>query len=186
MEQTEKRLFIAIDLTDDLLRDLSESKAKLEVYVKGRWVNRDNLHLTLKFLGKCGPEKTAEVISGLDTIAMENGTFTLETEAFGSFPSPKRARILWYGLSSNESLTLLWKSIDESMAKLGFPADSRSFQPHITLARYKTPGKPDIDRINREVVIEREILVNYFSLYESRLSSRGALYYCIKKFKLLA
>lgn len=181
-----KRLFIGIELPNSLKSELSKAKARVEVDINGRWINPMNLHLTLKFLGDCDLSLVEHIDEILAKVAGSKAPFYLRTTEFGCFPSSNKARILWLGLAGDQRIERLQNEIEEATADLGFRAEKKKFHPHITLARFKHPGKIDLDKLNNLVKIDREFMVSFLNLYESILSPKGANYTVLRKFKLLA
>lgn len=180
-----KRLFIGLDLPDELRNDLRIAKDKVEPETGGRWIDPGNLHVTLKFLGNCAPEIINDLHNLIDGVTVKYTLFNLNTTEFGCFPSSKRVRILWLGMDGNEQIIKLQNEIEEAIAVLGFEIEKKKFHPHITVARFRNPGKVKLAEVNKMVKIDREVKVDYVILYESKLSSKGANYSIMKKFKLL-
>lgn len=137
-----------------------------------RWVNKENLHITMKFLGET--EKKAAIEEKMKEIRKEFSPFKVSLKGVGAFPSPKRARILWVGIEEGlKNLTELFTAIDEKMHVLGFEKEKRNFTPHITFARVKK-GKYRLPE-NVEFYFE-SFPVNEVTLFKSTLTSKGAIY----------
>lgn len=166
------RLFIALDLPTDLREALSPL---LQEKIPGaKWVSSETLHLTLRFLGECPEETLAELRTGLKGISCP--PFSLALKGVGTFPNPQRARVLWAGLETGPELYALQNQVESLAQALGFQAETKTFSPHLTLARLKYPAPREIGRFLEKF---RELNsppfpVEEFHLYSSHLSPRGA------------
>ena len=134
------RTFIAIDLTDEIKDELAQLQARLKYSgADVKWVAKDNIHLTLKFLGEVPDEKIEKVSSELDMAAKETKQFEMTINDIGAFPKLDFPRVVWVGLDKGaaESKELAQK-IDERLERLGIQRESRAFSPHITIGRVKS------------------------------------------------
>ena len=146
----------------------------LESGVAGaRWVPKENLHLTLAFLGRVEDDRVADV-SGAAAAAVEGHVdFTVRVGSLGAFPSAKRARVVWAGLDDpTRGLAGVADSVGEALERLGFPREERAFAPHVTLARVKTPAPVSLDLTLQPIAFP----VERISLFESRLGRPHAVY----------
>jgi 2'-5' RNA ligase len=145
------------------------------------WVKRDNLHFTLRFLGELGADGLRRVSEAAREAAAERSAFGVKLGPPGAFPSAKRARVLWLGLSEGaEPFAQLAAALERSLARRGFAPEGRGFEPHLTLGRVRTPGRdwtseliaapsPDSDPAAR-FAVER------LSVVRSTLSPGGSRY----------
>lgn len=133
------RTFIAIDLDENIKNIISELLLKLDKGNKNiRWVKRQSMHLTLKFLGEIPDGKISNIESVLKNISEKYGAFPLCLIGTGSFPpARKNPRVLWMGIEKNEILKKLQPHLETELEKIGFPRDSRKFHPHLTLGRVR-------------------------------------------------
>jgi 2'-5' RNA ligase len=98
------------------------------------WVERKNLHLTLKFLGDVPTLEMAAVCRTLVKVAASIAPFEIAIEGAGAFPQVRRPRVVWLGVADgSEPLLALHQAIDEALRPLGHRGDSRPFKPHLTL-----------------------------------------------------
>jgi RNA 2',3'-cyclic 3'-phosphodiesterase len=105
-------------------------------------VERDNIHLTLKFLGNVSPAKLAEVKSALGKVKFE--PFSLEIKGAGAFPNMKRMNIIWIGVGEGWSKAqLIFEQTERVLHDVGFSRETRPFSPHITIARVRSGRKRD-------------------------------------------
>ncbi|MGA2285069.1 MAG: RNA 2',3'-cyclic phosphodiesterase [Dehalococcoidia bacterium] len=132
------RLFVACELPPDALEALTRVQSDLRERGAGRlrWVRPEGIHLTLKFLGGVSPENAQRVIDALAAAIVEPFTLNLRFDRLGSFGGRMRLRVLWIGLAGDvEELASLAETVETALAPLRFPRESRSFAPHLTLAR---------------------------------------------------
>ena len=108
---------------------------------KVKWVERENLHLTLAFLGETNRELVVDIKQVLSRTAEMSAGLSLSFEGLGAFPSLKSPRVIWAGLGGQVSqLNLLHRSIKEGLQGVGFKPDDKPFRPHLTLGRVKGPA----------------------------------------------
>jgi len=190
-----KRLFLAIKLPQELLAQLQNYQEQLNPQAF-RIVEEDKLHLTLIFLGYIEEEK----IKTIQDIALEiTKNFQpqpiqfLETaygptsaKATAGRPNPKFPRLIWLEGSSNQSLEQLKMVLEKDLrakAKISLEEEHRSFLPHITLARVKTPPP---NNLPPETKIKTKINFSFSPsslwLMESQLHKEGAQYIDLEEF----
>lgn len=101
---------------------------------RGSFTDRDNLHLTLNFIGET--DRREQVEQAMRKAVANTGTneFTLTVSGFGRFKR-REGDILWVGVEECESLWNLQKELVTRLKEEGFPVDDLSFTPHLTLAR---------------------------------------------------
>ena len=173
------RLFVALDLPDQVRHAITELIAKLQPKSRtARWIKPENLHITLKFIGHVEDEKLSPIQTALSTIHTSQ-PIELHFRGMGFFPNEHRPRAFWCGIAASPNLAELAADIDRALAPLGIEAETRPFTPHLTLARFKS------DEGIREVVHAATDMkstdfgaatMTNFHLYESLLKSTGAQY----------
>ena len=121
------RLFIAIELSDSIKDALEQIQNDMRRRgVRGNYTPRENLHLTLAFLGEY-PDPDA-VLDAMETVPFS--AFPLRLEGFGHFGD-----LWWAGLSDSETLAALVRRLRRALAEADIPFDRKRFTPHITLVR---------------------------------------------------
>lgn len=179
------RTFIGVEIPDDqkkiVVNSIQEFK-RLNLPVK--WVEYENLHITLKFLGEIDENKLIQILPVLSSISNRTRSFTMQLENFGCFPAIRNPRVLWIGISqgSDESISLA-SDLENSLVKYGFKKENKKFHPHLTIGRIRTFCKVD-DIINRTIKTE-SFNINELILFKSTLLSAGPIYEKIKTFPLL-
>lgn len=125
------RLFIAINFSPNILDDVESVIQKLKKQaLQGNFTRRENLHLTLAFLGETS--KLAEVKKAMDSFAANS--FKLSIEGFGKFPR-SGGDIYWLGVEKNKELEAVHDQLTTLLLEAGFNLEKRPFKPHITLGR---------------------------------------------------
>jgi RNA 2',3'-cyclic 3'-phosphodiesterase len=183
-----QRLFVGIELPEKVRAVVDKAKAQLEPKLKSaKWVRRENLHLTVKFLGYRPEETVPETKAALTEAVAACRTFSVEITDFGAFPSLKRARILWLGVRPDPRLQRLYEGIDKALEGLGLEPEKRAFKPHITVARIKRPELIDLQGVEGPVGAAPLLLeIKEVTLFLSRLSPKGAEYERLARIELPA
>lgn len=123
------RLFIALSLPLHIREQLSFAQAGLEA---ARWIEPDDLHLTLRFFGDMDHDRADELHDALSRVRYK--PFQLQLGAPGVFGG-QSPRSIWVGIAPNESLNDLQRRLERLAERIGFTAERRKFTPHITIAR---------------------------------------------------
>src|SRR5205807_2390184 len=101
------------------------------------WVEPENMHITLRFIGEVDDSTAEEIDHALQRIAAEG--FSLELAGLGTFGQGFKARSLWTGVNPSAELSRLQGKIESALVRSGLPPETRKFTPHVTLARLKNP-----------------------------------------------
>ncbi|MEM2175107.1 MAG: RNA 2',3'-cyclic phosphodiesterase [Candidatus Micrarchaeia archaeon] len=166
------RCFIAIDIPEDLKEKINEFQSDLEKMFKNKikFVEKENLHITLKFLGEINEKELEKLKRILESIKFS--PFKVRLKEIGFFPDEKFIRVIWIGGFSDGKLEEISKIINEKLKKENFYFDER-FSPHLTIGRVKE--KIDITKINREIDFG-EFTVKEIKLKKSTLTQEGPIY----------
>lgn len=175
------RLFIAINFTaKDRQRMFSAGRKMREAELPVNWVDVDQMHLTMKFLGEVRPERVQAVQSAIALVAAKTQPFSLRAAGAGAFPTMRRPKVIWLGAEASAELRCLKHDLEWELSPLGFDREVRAFHPHVTLGRATPTARAGDFRNFEELVnamtFEREIAVRSVDLMESHLSSRGPRY----------
>jgi 2'-5' RNA ligase len=166
------RLFVALPIPDAVARPM----LLLQGGVPGaRWQTREQLHLTLRFIGEVdGSDARAldDALAGIDVPAFE-----LQLHGVGQFGN-KQPHALWAAARRNDLLEHLQRKVDNAIRKVGQPQDAHKFLPHVTLARLR---HPDLDKVREwltthALFTSATFTVDAFCLYSSKLTSDGSVY----------
>ena len=177
------RCFISIEIPEHAKSRVFHEFENLKTknLFKGKFVEKENLHLTLKFLGKITNEELEEIKKRLKEIKFEK--FDCHVGKTGFFKNKSHIKVIWVELIS-KNLKELQKKINKTT--LDFLTDNKKFNSHLTIARVKSI--PDKSRLINEVKkIHFKKLgfeINEFVLMKSELFPEGPKYKIIEKFKL--
>lgn len=184
------RTFIAIPCPEELKDKIVEIQKRIKNLGKIKLVERENIHMTLKFLGDTDENKINEIIEILNSVSKNQKIkkFKIHLWGIGVFPNENYIKILWVGISEgSEEILDLHQKIDEQLKSSGFKKDKK-FHPHFTIARVKFL-KPRDKREVQQVLSENSntdfgsFEVSGFELMKSELTSEGPVYSVIKKFE---
>lgn len=181
------RAFVAVELPIDIRRELDRAQRVLQATAAGaarsvRWVDCDGIHLTLKFLGDTPLSGIDAIRSALQQASTASRPFTLQLGEAGCFPNPRQPRVLWIGVSGEvDAARTLQGAVERTVSPLGFPSESRSFSPHLTLGRVRDEAAPDARQKLGAAVLSLHpaplsFAVSSVSLMRSDLRREGAVY----------
>lgn len=175
------RLFIGLKLTKKQKARIHRAARPLrEEELPVRWVEPDDFHVTLKFLGPVRKERVPGIEDALSRVASQTGAFSTRIGGFGAFPTVRRPRVIWVGIDATPELRCLKQDLEWALGELGFEVETRAFRPHVTLGRAKEGCGAGVfrglDERFSEVVLDDVLRVHTLDLMESRLSSSGARY----------
>jgi len=174
------RGFIAVDVGEPALLGALEGvqRGLMATGADIKCVERENIHITLRFLGDVGEGR----LDGLKSLVegLELRPFPVEFRGVGVFPSLRRPRVVWAGLAAGAvGLAEVFRRLEDGVVGLGFRREGRGFSPHVTLGRVRS-GR------NREALIEEilgrseeplgEMAVERVRLKKSVLTPRGPIY----------
>jgi RNA 2',3'-cyclic 3'-phosphodiesterase len=177
------RLFVAIEIPETAKDAVEEVFAPWrEAFPKARWVPRENMHVTLKFLGRTWPRLTDWVPEQVEAAVADVSRFTARLRGVGSFPSAKRGRALWAGFDDTDGIAALAAEIETALAD-EFPTEKRPFHPHLTVARSEPPLKLPAGYSGTELE-SHEWEVDHVVLFRSHLRRPAPLYEPLARFRL--
>ncbi|MGI5817695.1 MAG: RNA 2',3'-cyclic phosphodiesterase [Armatimonadota bacterium] len=187
------RLFLAIPL-DEALRDVAcELQETLAAACRRgprvKWVERPNLHLTLKFIGDTPVEDLDRIMQIAGEAAAECSPCRLELCGTGCFPPRGAPRVIWLGLREQcPELTVLAHALGRRLVEAGLAeAEGKPFTGHFTLGRVRDRGGGRELREAVERLADRsvgEMHVDRFVLLSSDLTPRGPVYTELGEFEL--
>lgn len=182
------RLFIGVELDPrvkaaaaDVAERLRQRLTRAAPDVRARWVETENLHITLWFIGEAQPPRDAEIRAALESAPFSEPAFDLLIAGCGAFPPSGPPRVFWIGVQGGAAgMSALYGDVGRRMASLGYRAETRGYTPHLTIARVKEAGRGS-SRIARETAAALPAdcgasRVAAVTLFQSRLSPRGATY----------
>jgi 2'-5' RNA ligase len=176
------RTFIAVDLGPEVRRAVRPMLERLERATgEVKWLDADNLHLTLKFLGDVEDAEIYRVCRQVQEAAADVAPFRVTCRGTGAFPNLQRPRTIWLGIDDAAGqLTNLQARVEERMRALQFPREERPFRPHVTIGRVGLVRRrlDDLAQLIAELAeVELGILdVDECVIYASELTPRGPIY----------
>lgn len=185
------RLFVAIDIPKTLREQIEEFIFKNYILLgnnKLSWVKKDNLHITLKFLGETKEELVPKINERLSLSTKNCKKFSIGIKGIGVFPKLSLPKILWLGIQNgSDEIVSLVKNIEEKILELGFEKENRGFVSHLTIARVRMIK--NLDKIKFFVEKFKDIDFGFCEikevvLYQSILKPDGPEYKVIEKHSL--
>lgn len=175
------RLFIAVEVEKELkdkILDIQGRFRKIDADIK--YVEPENLHYNIKFLGEITENKVEMIKKTLENAVKPFEKFKIHIFGLGAFPSKNYAKVLWIGIKEGkQELIGLAKEVDRQLGSIGIKQESREFQPHLTLGRVKSGrNKENLLKIMNELenidigIIKAEKII----LFKSELTQKGPIY----------
>jgi 2'-5' RNA ligase len=171
------RCFIAIDIPEEIKEKIMAIEKELEEKIKesAKFVERENLHITLKFLGEIEENKIPEIKEIINSISFT--PFKIKLKGIGVFPNEKFIRVIWIGGESKE-LEGIASYLDEKLKSIG-KFESEEFTIHLTIARVKSKINISnfLNKYQNYEFGEFEVAnINQIKLKKSTLTPKGPIY----------
>lgn len=166
------RLFSGLELPPDLRQQL----AGLAVAMPGaKWVEPENLHMTLRFCGDIDKRKAEDFAGELSQIRVP--VFSLRISGLGAFGG-NDPHTIWAAVEAGPQLDQLAKANERAARAVGLPPEARKFKAHVTLARMRGARADQVARILERHAAFRsnDITIEHFVLFSSRPSIGGGPY----------
>ena len=185
------RAFLAIEPSEEILQNVFRLQEKLKREINGRmsWTRPGGQHLTLKFFGDISTDDVEQIGRAVQNLLAAGWSLNLKIEKLGVFPDARKPRVLWCSTSGDvEKLAALQKQLEADFALIGFPQEDRPFRAHLTLARIKEPlSLSGLGEALAEygAFTAGEFDVGELILFQSRLTSQGAVYTKLAEFPLV-
>jgi RNA 2',3'-cyclic 3'-phosphodiesterase len=183
------RVFIAIDIDEQTRKALgklqNEMRNKADIK-KGdvKWVNPDIMHLTLKFLGEIKDVQSVDVCNITKEVAGRHKNFDLEVGKVGYFGG----RVLWVGTGqNNENLLQLQGDLEQELASVGWPKETRKFAGHLTLCRIRnSKAGVKLAQMTEEYKDLKlgTVPADTVCVYQSQLMPKGPVYTVLGNYRL--
>jgi 2'-5' RNA ligase len=166
------RLFVALGVPERV----AQSLMLIQGGVPGaRWLAREQMHMTLRFIGEVDGRDAAMLDDALAGILAP--AFSLQLHGVGQFGN-KQPHTLWAASRKNEALEHLQKKVDSAIRRVGQPQDAHKFTPHVTMGRLRHPEPAKVMEwlTYHALYTSAEFEVGAFHLYSSKLTSDGSIY----------
>lgn len=183
-----KRIFAAVKIhANQTLVTVIENSRRQLANEKIRWVNTENIHITLKFFGETEIAHIPAINDALAQAATRQQPFDLELSEAGTFGGFRNPKVIWLGIRPLQPLATFYHHINKELQPLGFEPEKRAFRPHLTIGRIKHLHDKRRLRTAVEAVGTQSLLsetITAFHLFESRLQPQGAVYSILQSFDL--
>lgn len=181
------RCFVAIDIEAEILGGIGRLQKGLMRRCnlsRGdvKWVDVENIHLTLKFLGEVRDNRIHSVCEQVEKAAINHEPFTINIGGLGTFG--RDARVLWVGVQDCPELVRLQEDIDMRLAELEFNPENRRFSGHLTLCRIKSRKGARVITQELKDYPEGDVwseVVESVCVYKSDLTNAGPVYTLLSK-----
>jgi len=181
------RTFLALELPGEFKEELAKAIRELQVLVPHgvKWVMKDNLHITMLFIGDVGPGKISELKSEFQAILKDLKSFAIDQPQIEVI-SIRNPRLVWVKCNFiSPELPIVVDRIRQYLEKEGFEIDKKPFRLHITLGRIKkTIENRVVENLFRVDLRDKRWTVSEATFYESRLLPEGPEYSKIATFNL--
>ncbi|MCD6496633.1 MAG: RNA 2',3'-cyclic phosphodiesterase [Candidatus Aenigmarchaeota archaeon] len=171
------RLFLAVEIPLELRNEIYNLKSRIDDgFSDIKWVEKQNLHITLRFLGEVPERRLEEIEVALNNVEVE--PFRCAVKSLGVFPNEKRPRVIWAGVEPQLPLKKMHVQLDRALFTLGFRKEL-GYRPHITLGRIKMLGNADelVQSLGKlKDFSTGEFMVDRFVLKRSTLTKDGPVY----------
>jgi len=184
------RTFIAINIDNNTRNNISKIQNRFKAsQVDIKFVNPNNIHITLLFIGNVRLNQTAEILKLLKISILKIKPFKILPSNLGCFPNNKIPRILWVGIDNGKEHLIELNRQLSSQLKYFYIKEKKDYQPHITIGRIKTnKNAGEIKKIllNPIEQLFQPIEVRSISFMKSTLTQYGPKYGTIAKLDLLS
>lgn len=153
-----------------------------------KWVEPQNLHLTLHFLGAVGADVGEKLVRAFEPV-LHRPAFSLSLGAVGIFPPRGRPRAVWIGVGTGAAeMAALRRGLQARLTPLGFVPDDHPYHPHVTIGRMRrgrSVSRPAlVDALAAVMVPPLGMIVDRVLLIESRLKTAGPSYHVLAEMSL--
>ncbi|MEK4386283.1 RNA 2',3'-cyclic phosphodiesterase [Solibacillus sp. FSL W7-1464] len=168
--------FWAVRIPDGVKQTIYEELTRIKpIFQFKRWVDLNDYHITLAFLGAVNPKQLSSVIEAVGEAIKNQKACMLDIEGLGVFGAQKSPRIFWGAVSETDALNEIQEIVHQTCLAEGFKLETRPYHPHITLAR-KWGANEDFKAENlvRQNPFKEKVLsfeVNEIVLYKSNVEN---------------
>jgi 2'-5' RNA ligase len=174
------RLFTGLEIPNDIAFELN----LLQGGVWGaRWVEPQDYHITLRFIGDIDEGLAREIRMTLENIEAQG--FVIKLKGVGAFGGSD-PHTIYAGVAESGEIRRLQAQIERHLQMLGLPADGRKFTPHVTLARLRAPNLANVQEFlaRQSLFSSRPFQIGRFVLYSARPSRGGGPYGVVEAYEL--
>ncbi len=176
-----KRIFIAINLPDEIKRELLAHEKRWK-NLRIRWTNFYKLHITISFLGEADRKELESILLATEKTASEINSFDIRLEKIVLGPDPIQARMFWVTVCVDTNIMKLNRALNENLKLYGFETKDQEFKPHITLARAR--GNQLKGKQTNIALKNMRFKAKSIEVMESQLQPSSEKYRLIESFEL--
>jgi 2'-5' RNA ligase len=173
------RTFVAVFPPPEIVESLTAFIPRLrDAIPEGvKWVERENLHMTLRFFGDLTDKKVRQAIETTEAFAAARAPIEGVLAGLGAFPSLHRPRVFWIGMrQGGEALETLAQDLDMAYRKSGFGRADKPFRAHLTVGRVRQGWNVDGGRIAGLNYESQTFILGGISVVKSQLTPKGPVY----------
>jgi len=182
------RTFVAIKIIPNNKFAVLYSSLKKELENESiKWVEANNFHLTLHFLGETSSTQLEQIKHLLRSIVAKKNSFDIQLCGLDIYKSKGKPRVLYIKAQANDTMLQMTNEIKKAIIKFGFKKETKEFAPHLTLGRIKFLNEENnLSAVLQQFKEEKTqvVVVNEIILYQSILQNSGPIYQAIEIFKL--
>ncbi|MHA2105068.1 MAG: RNA 2',3'-cyclic phosphodiesterase [Candidatus Hodarchaeales archaeon] len=165
------RLFIGIEIPDQLKSKIVKIQKRFRDF-DIKFVEKDNLHFCLKFLGEVPDQEVDNIKQIMSETSKKFEKFSIKIKGMGVFPSKTYIRVIWLGVENGKMLEAIASELNNSLKT------KDRFTAHLTLGRVRSGRNREelvklIESLDSEI---GEMEVDKICLIQSVLSGRGPIY----------
>jgi len=183
------RTFVSIEIPDNIKNSIEKAIGELKLVLPHiKWVDKKNLHITLKFLGWVEDGKISGLTDSVTDIVKGFGTIKVGFAGFGMFPDEKHPRVIWVGITEgSDKLKELADKIEDKLSTEGYREEEREFSTHLTIGRIKE--KIDAEALTGFIKKNENagfggFIAKNVSMMKSTLKRSGPVYEEVKQIQL--
>jgi len=137
------RCFLAFELPEDIKSIVTQVSGELrKSSLDVRWVRPEYIHLTVVFMGDIESEQVSLMGEPLSVVCSDHSPFTISLKPMGCFPNSRNPRVIWLGIDADlDRMSRFRDDLQQALSPFGIKEEERAFRPHLTLGRFKKPGK---------------------------------------------
>ncbi|MFP4588715.1 MAG: RNA 2',3'-cyclic phosphodiesterase [Candidatus Acetothermia bacterium] len=176
------RTFFCYELPSQVRQEMRESLGRVSSPARVKWVNTENIHITVKFLGEINEDQLQEIKEAIEEPLKRHSPFTIEINHLGGFPRLSYPKVIWLGSDDPpEEIHGIHRDLEETLEELGFEREDRDYVPHVTLGRTKEKDSSKVKTLGNELKNEKldrkwQVEISHLTLMQSRLRSSGPIY----------
>ncbi len=174
------RTFIAVFPPSEITKKLGEEIDRIRRFAPdAKWVQPDNCHFTMRFLGDLPEEKLDLLTRCVAESIRGEMPFDVTLTGLGAFPSARKPRVLWVGTGDGgDRLGHLAKLVETGLRRERFGKADKPFSPHLTIARWRRPRREEaVEKLISKGTFEvGSFRVEAVRVMESRLRPQGPEY----------